>query len=325
MIYYLTLGLASFQIFINIIYLIIFLISKHGFYVIVQKSQIDKKGLSIIEWLRVYVLDSFFFNDETYLMILNIIIGCLGLVSSYATFLFSLQLLTVIKFVPTIKEIVIAFKLRLTQLISMIGFLGILIFFYANFGFFFLYEEFFKDLDSGERENLCGNLLECSITYFNLGVRSGGGIGDLLDMKPFKQKKLYWLRYISDMIFYITVILLLLNMINGVIVSTFSQIREESNEKDEDIKNKCFICNIDRVEFEKRKIAFADHQKSEHNTTTYIRFLIYVKLINEKDLDADQSFIIQCIKDREISCFPVLRSFSLGNMEQSGDDEEIED
>jgi hypothetical protein len=258
-------------------------------------------------------------------MILNILIGSLGLVSSYSTFLFSLQLLTVIKFVPTIKEIVIAFKLRFSQLISMIGFLGILIFFYSNIGFHFLSDEFVLELESGEMENLCGTLLECSITYFNLGVRSGGGIGDLLGMKSFKDQSTYWLRWVTDMIFYITVILLLLNMINGVIVSTFSQIREESNEKEEDINNKCFICNIDRVEFEKRKIAFADHLKYEHNTITYIRFFIYLKLVNEKDLDADQSFIIQCVKDRDIMCFPVLRSFSVGSLEEQNDDDEDND
>jgi hypothetical protein len=234
-------------------------------------------------------------------------------------------LLTVIKFVPTIKEIVIAFKLRFSQLLSMIGFLAILIYFYSNIGFYFLSDEFVKELGNGEKENLCATLLGCSVTYFNLGVRSGGGIGDLLDMKPFRDTSTYWLRYLTDMLFYITVILLLLNMINGVIVSTFSQIREESNEKDEDINNKCFICNIDRVEFEKRKIGFADHLRFEHNTKTYIRFLIYLKLTSEKDLDADQSFIIECLKRRDISCFPVMRSFSVGNLDQNGEEDEGED
>ena len=52
----------------------------------------------------------------------------------------------------------------------------------------------------------------------------------------------YFIRWITDIIFYITVILLLLNMINGVIVSTFSQIRELSQIKEEDINEKCFIC-----------------------------------------------------------------------------------
>jgi hypothetical protein len=319
-VYYIVSLVALIQIFINFIYLIIFWISKYRFYVMVEKKNYTRKSLTLTEWFKVNVFNSFLLNDEIYLLILNILIGVIGIISTHTTFIFSLQLFTVIKFVPTIKEIVIAFKLRFSQLISMIGFLAILIFFYSNIGFYFFPQEFVKELDNGSQENICQTMLECSITYFNLGVRSGGGIGDLLDMKPFRESYIYWLRWVTDMIFYITVILLLLNMINGVIVSTFSQIREESNEKDEDIKNKCFICNIDRVEFEKRKIPFSDHQKYEHNTKTYIRFLIYLKITNEKDLDADQSFIIQCLKERDISCFPVLRSFSVGNLQKQDDD-----
>lgn len=108
-------------------------------------------------------------------------------------------------------------------------------------------------------------------------------------------------------------------MINGVIVSTFSQIREESNNKEEDKTNKCFICSIDRVEFEKKKIAFKDHLKYEHNSKTYIKYLVFLKLFDEKDLDADQSHIITCLKERDIGCFPVEKSLSLGDLENESD------
>jgi inositol 1,4,5-triphosphate receptor type 3 len=162
-------------------------------------------------------------------------------------------------------------------------------------------------------------LIQCAITYFNNGVRSGGGIGDLLSMKPFSDLTIYTARYLMDMIFYITIVLLLLNMINGVIVSTFSQIREESNNKEEDRTNKCFICSIDRVEFEKKKIAFKDHLKYEHNSKTYIKFLVFLKMIDYKDLDADQSHIIESINERDIGCFPVLKSISIGDLEDGGE------
>ena len=167
--------------------------------------------------------------------------------------------------------------------------------------------------------NICSTLLECAITYFNQGVRAGGGIGDLLAPKEF-ETGMYWVRFFNDLIFFIAVSLMLLNMINGVIVSTFSQIREESNAKDEDINNKCFICNIDRVVFERLKIQFKEHTKNEHNVKTYIRFLTYLKLINEKDLDADQSYIIEEIKKREIKCFPVNISLATGEVTEDNDE-----
>ena len=123
------------------------------------------------------------------------------------------------------------------------------------------------------------------------------------------------------MVFYITVILLLMNMINGVIVSTFSQIREESQEKEEDITNKCFICSIDRVEFEKRNIPFVNHLFAEHNSKNYIKFLVGLKLSNEKDLDSDQYYISDCMKKNDVACFPVNKSLSLGVIEEKEEEE----
>jgi len=122
------------------------------------------------------------------------------------------------------------------------------------------------------------------------------------------------------MIFYITVILLLMNMINGVIVSTFSQIREESQEKDDDINNNCFICSINRVEFEKRNIPFVKHLSAEHNSRNYIKFLVNLKLSCEKDLDSDQFYIIKCVKNNDVACFPVSKSLSLGVIEGKDED-----
>lgn len=147
-----------------------------------------------------------------------------------------------------------------------------------------------------------------------MGVRSGGGIGDIAANGSADKKGLFWFKFATDFVFFVTVILLLLNMINGVIVSTFSQIREESASKEEDIKNKCFICSIDRLDFEKRKVNYEDHCKNEHNINTYIKYLVGIKLINEKDLDADQSYIISCLKSKDIACFPVFRSTSIGDL-----------
>jgi inositol 1,4,5-triphosphate receptor type 3 len=321
---YLIIILGLVTVFINLIYLIFFVLAKYKFYVNIEKSKLKNPlEMSLLDRIRIYIFTSFLANEEIYLMILNIFISLIGIVSKKFTFLFTLQLLTVVKFVPTIKEIVLAFKMRISQLASMIAFLGILIFSYSIIGFYFFINEFEMELENGKRSNLCKNMLECWITYFNLGVRSGGGIGDLLGPKSFSQdKSLYWIRYVTDLIFFVTVVLLLLNMINGVIVSTFSQIREESNNKEEDINNKCFICNIDRMEFEKRKIDFKWHLKYEHNSKTYIKFFICLGLIHEKDLDADQGFILECIKMRDVYCFPVGKSSSVGEIKEEGENDE---
>ena len=303
------------QILLNLVFLFLFSKSKYGYYVLLARNKLGKNyKLTLKDKINIYLLDSFLFNDETYLMILITIMGIIGVMTEYGAFLFALQLLSVIKFVDTIKEILLAFKIRFTQLLAILGFLAILIYFYANLGFYFLIDEFNIEIN-GKQENFCQTLYECTVNYFNHGVRSGGGIGDLLEGKSYSDEKaLYYLRFFNDLIFYITVILLLLNMINGVIVTTFSQIREESNEKEEDQQNRCYICNIDRIEFQKNKIDFADHQKYEHNINNYIKFFVYLSFIDEKDMDADQSFINDCIKEKDIKFFPVNCCKSIGEV-----------
>ncbi len=318
---YLINSIVIFQILLNILYLYMFYISKYGFYVVLLKNKLGKDhNLTLREKIDLYVLDSLLYNDETYLMFLIIITSIAGLMTKYSAFLFVLQLLSIVKFIDTIKEILLAFKLKFNQIVGVICFLIIFIYFFSNFEFFFLINEFNIEI-GGKKENFCQNLYECTINIFNHGVRSGGGIGDLLESKSYTDEKgLYFLRFISDLLFYIIVVLLLLNMLNGVIVTTFSQIREESSKKEEDEKNRCFICNINRIEFQKNKIDFADHQKYEHNTNNYIKFFIFLWHINEKDMDADQSFINGCIKEKDIKFFPVNCAKSIGEVEPDDDD-----
>jgi uncharacterized membrane protein len=154
--------------------------------------------------------------------------------------------------------------------------------------------------------------MRCFIYHFNQGVRSGGGIGDTLEVKSWDDLGLFFGRWILDMVFFISVLLLLLNMINGIIVSTFSAIREESEQKSDDEENRCFICSIDKAEFGKRKISFETHVKKEHNVKQYINFIINLRLTPNKDLDANQGYIKECIENRDINVFPIYQSKVLG-------------
>lgn len=95
-------------------------------------------------------------------------------------------------------------------------------------------------------------------------------------------------------------------------MSTFSAIREESEQKSDDEENRCFICSIDKAEFGKRKISFETHVKKEHNVKQYINFIINLRLTPNKDLDANQGYIKECIENRDINVFPIYQSKVLG-------------
>lgn len=166
--------------------------------------------------------------------------------------------------------------------------------------------------------------MSCFITYFNFGIRSGGGIGDVIGAVPYGSSW-YWMRLVTDMVFYITVILLIMNMINGIIISTFSELREEDEKTREDQENKCFICSLEREKFENKKRNFERHRKIEHNYYTYIQYFITLRFIRDSKLNSNESYILKCLENKEVAFFPVKRSYYLGNTEDDEEESEEEE
>ena len=57
------------------------------------------------------------------------------------------------------------------------------------------------------------------------------------------QERLFSLRFIYDLTFFLIVIVIIFqNLIFGVIIDTFADLRAEKNRKEEQLKNDCFIC-----------------------------------------------------------------------------------
>ena len=264
-----------------------------------------KKG--IWDYFQIYFLDSFLLNEEIRLMITVTLIGLIGVISKYDIILFSVQLLTIGKFVSTIQEILFAFFSKMSLILSMIAFLAILMFFFANVDIYFIQSEYLLPQEDGTYMDTCKNLLECFITLFNNGARAGGGIGDILPQQEYPSA-MYYIRWIHDMVFFIMIILLLLNMINGVMVTTFGQIREDSCNRDDDMNNICFICSIPRYEIEKQGISFEHHIKKEHSVKTYVRYLLSLYLMDSNDMDQDQYYVYNCLEKNGVEFFPNCES-----------------
>ena len=303
-------------IMVNCLFIVLFTFTKYPLNVSLLKVKFNRKGenssvvdtkKNVLDYFKIYFLDSFLLSDEISLIILVTCIGIGGCITRFDIIFFGFQLLTIGKFIATIKEIIDAFVIRISQLISMVLFLAIIMFAYANYDYYFISPEFMLVQEDGTVMNTCSNLLECFITLFNTGVRSGGGIGDLLPEQSFASFG-YFHRWIHDMIFFIIVTLLLLNMINGVIVTTFGQLREDSSAREDAMNNKCFICSLQRYEVEKQGKSYEEHMKSEHCVKTYIRYLISLYLMESNEMEQDEYYVYNCLKKNGVEFFPNFKS-----------------
>lgn len=102
-------------------------------------------------------------------------------------------------------------------------------------------QEISDELEDSVKERACDSLVMCIITTLNQGLRNGGGIGDVL-RSPSAAEPLYMARVIYDLLFFFVVIIIILNLIFGVIIDTFADLRSEKQQKEEILKNTCFIC-----------------------------------------------------------------------------------
>ena len=106
------------------------------------------------------------------------------------------------------------------------GVLGVIIvYLFSVAAFLFLRDDFVIDVDDNP-ERACDSLLMCIVTSMNQGLRNGGGIGDVLKERS-SSDPLYAGRVAYDMLFFFVLIVIVLNLIFGVIIDTFADLREE--------------------------------------------------------------------------------------------------
>lgn len=63
------------------------------------------------------------------------------------------------------------------------------------------------------------------------------------------QEPLFAARVIYDLLFFFMVIIIVLNLIFGVIIDTFADLRSEKQKKEEILKTTCFICGKCKSKF----------------------------------------------------------------------------
>nr|XP_031843316.1 inositol 1,4,5-trisphosphate receptor isoform X10 [Nomia melanderi] len=172
------------------------------------------------------------------------------------------------------------------------------------------------------KERSCDSLVMCIVTTLNQGLRNGGGIGDIL-RAPSSTEPLFVARVVYDLLFFFIVIIIVLNLIFGVIIDTFADLRSEKQQKELILKNTCFICGLNRSSFDNKTVSFEEHVKHEHNMWHYLYFIVLVKVKDPTEFTGPESYVYAMVKDRNLDWFPRLRAKSLAADEGEGEQVEL--
>ena len=139
-------------------------------------------------------------------------------------------------------------------------------------------------------------------------MRGGSGIG--FGIKKVYDKG-YWIEFLFDWLFYFTIILTMLNIINGIIVDTFQELREKNNEREYKRENECFICSLNIGKFEIKGVSFVNHLENQHNVLNYFNYLSKVKMTNAHDLNSLDFQVLNSFNAQKTDFFPIKKAKSL--------------
>lgn len=79
---------------------------------------------------------------------------------------------------------------------------------------------------------VCSSLKSCFFTILNLGLRNGGGIAEAMLLTDINDPKYnFYLRVVFDIGFFMLVNIISLNIIFGIIIDTFAELRSKQRER----------------------------------------------------------------------------------------------
>ena len=226
---------------------------------------------------------------------------------------YSFHLTDVVNRFPELQSVIQSVTLNGDQLL-MTAMLGVMIIYiYSAIAFIFVYDTYYDDDISGGLLNrmgdsICMNMMHCFLSTVNYGVRGGGGIGENLPTQTAvkENRQGFYFRAVFDLTFFLIVITILLNIIFGIIIDTFAQLRDAAENKFSDIKYNCFICGIDRPVLERdTEQGFTYHIQNDHCVWQYINFIIHLQSIESSELNGTESYILDLFQQLDHTWFPM--------------------
>lgn len=150
------------------------------------------------------------------------------------------------------------------------------------------------------------------------GLRAGGGMGDNMTIVT-KDDEDFHARLVFDMCFYMLINIIFLNIVFGIIVDTFSQMRDEYDARKLDTADNCFVCGLTRGDFGKGGKNFQVHIDKHHDPWKYVYYLYYLTEKKEDELSGLEQAVLFSFRRLNTDWLPIGSTLFLESDE--GDDQ----
>jgi hypothetical protein len=243
------------------------------------------------------------------------------------------MLLDVVNISPTIQSLVKSVTTPAAQLGIVAYLFVIMVVIFASFGlqFFeshFMYDESYDD-DADDATNPnprgCHSVVSCSWLILYRAVPAGS-LDVVLDGLDNRDPQ-YLPRVAFDLVFFVLVGIILFNVITGLMVDTFSSLREEEADRVDKLTNECFVCGFTRTSYDDIGMpnpTFDQHQAKHHYIWNYLFFIQYLKAKDETEYSGVESYVSRMLAAKSQEWIPTRTCFAAQNFGLQGASGELE-
>ncbi|KAK7114914.1 hypothetical protein V1264_000891 [Littorina saxatilis] len=279
------------------------------------KSKVEEDLTKKEEPMSKLHIQFFSFTTFYYLMFLGMsVAGTL-----FHGYFFAFHLLNVVNNNQLLSGVIKAVTLNGMSLlwVAVLGF--IVIYIYSLLGFALL-RAYFKPDDY----LYCHTLFQCTVTVIRYGL-----IGDMFEeIKVNPQGSSFtsfWPLVVYHVSFFIFITTIGLNIIFGIIVDTFSELRDLKWRAESDMKDTCFICSRNSYDFEHHGKGFDWHVRHEHNKWAYIYFIMHLDDIQHSDYTALELYVAKLMEKENYEFIPLNRALCLSSVDIDSTESKIDD
>lgn len=266
-----------------------------------SKFLIYHKSIKKKDHLRILLLESLLIHHMFISFYLHFVFTIIGIILKNP-FFYTLNLFLLTNLFKTVNYIMKSIVKHYGKLLITFVLTILVIFCYS----FILLENFTADVNTENYDQyVCVDFLHCFLNSVNLGLRLGGGVSDALYLLGrMNSGGVFYGRFFFDLTFFILIKLIFLNLIAGIIIDTFSEMRDELTQRSYSLNNVCFICGKNKWQLEKDGIKFDVHIGKDHSLWKYLYYMIRLKSVKSTQLNGVEKYIYEKLSKDDSSWIP---------------------
>ena len=271
-------------------------------------------NLTTLEKIYIAVIECSFNNREINMFIFTLIFNILFLCTKCYIFL-TIPILFIANLIPTLFDIFYAIKTKFLNMLIVLIFEYFVIYIFMWITYFYLpkFLDFDDVLDphslSHISEKYCYSSLQCFMMVLNYGSSAGGGLGDVISIPSYRTDVgIFVGRFFYDMFFFILIVLVMGNIFLGIIVDSFGELKKINDNRENDMNNVCFICQLTRDDCLTKNIDFKEHVLTQHNKWNYVYFLTYLHINNPNDFSRIENSVWEKLENQDFGWIPIEES-----------------